>query len=175
MEIEILKVGDLQTNCYILSRDNHVLVIDPGDEYERINNVIGNSIIDGVLITHNHFDHIGAKDSFDSSLIYDYFNLNEGIYTLGKFNFEVVRNPGHKEDAISFYFEDEKYLFCGDFIFFESIGRTDLDGGNMDDMLGSLKNTKRYSDDVVIYPGHGIKTDFKHERQYNRYFLLANE
>lgn len=173
MNVEIVKVGYLETNCYVLSIDNHVLIIDPGDDYNKIEQVIDNQIIDGVLVTHNHFDHIGALEYFDSDLIYDFSNLKEGVITLGKFTFEVVYNPGHKEDSISFYFDSVKKLFCGDFIFYESIGRTDLSGGNMDDMITSIKDTSRYSDDVVIYPGHGIYTNFKHERKYNRYFNLV--
>lgn len=172
MNIEIVKVGYLETNCYILSIDKHVLVIDPGDDIDKIRQVIDNQIIDGVLVTHSHFDHIGALESFDSDLIYDFNNLKEGIITLGKFTFEVIYNPGHKEDSISFYF-DNKYLFCGDFIFYESIGRTDLKGGNMTDMINSLKKTSRYNDNVIIYPGHGISTTFEHERKYNEYFNLV--
>jgi len=172
MNIEIVKVGFLETNCYILSIQDHVLVIDPGDDYDKINEVINNRVIDGVLITHNHFDHIGALDMFDSNLVYDFNNLKEGKITLGKFSFEVIYNPGHKEDSISFYFDD-KYLFSGDFIFYESIGRTDLKGGNMNDMINSIKNTKRYNDNVIIYPGHGISTNFSHEREYNEYFNLV--
>lgn len=170
MNIEIVKVGLLQTNCYILSKNNNVLIIDPGDEYNKIMDKVNGRNIVGVLITHSHFDHIGCIDLFNKNLVYDYNNLNIGINTIGDFTFEVIHNPGHKEDSISFYFDKEKALFCGDFIFFESIGRTDLEGGSMEDMLKSIKDTKRYSDDVTIYPGHGQSTTFLHERKYNVYF-----
>lgn len=170
MNIEIVKVGLLQTNCYILSKNNNVLIIDPGDEYNKIMDKVNGRNIVGVLITHSHFDHIGCIDLFNKNLVYDYNNLNIGINTIGDFTFEVIHNPGHKEDSISFYFDKEKALFCGDFIFFESIGRTDLEGGSMEDMLKSIKDTKRYSDDVIIYPGHGQSTTFLHERKYNVYF-----
>ncbi len=170
MNIEIIKVGMLSTNCYVLSKDNHVLIIDPGDEYEKIMKCVNNRVIDGVLITHSHFDHIGAKERFDKELIYDFNNLKEGIIKIGKFEFEVIYTPGHKEDSISFYFDKDKILFCGDFLFHESIGRTDLEGGNEEDMIKSINKTKRFDDDVTIYPGHGVKTTFKHERMYNLYF-----
>lgn len=170
MNIEIVKVGLLQTNCYILSKNNNVLIIDPGDEYNKIMDKVNGRNIVGVLITHSHFDHIGCIDLFNKNLVYDYNNLNIGINTIGDFTFEVIHNPGHKEDSISFYFDKEKALFCGDFIFFESIGRTDLEGGSIEDMLKSIKDTKRYSDDVIIYPGHGQSTTFLHERKYNVYF-----
>ena len=170
MNIEIVKVGLLQTNCYILSKNNNVLIIDPGDEYNKIMDKVNGRNIVGVLITHSHFDHIGCIDLFNKNLVYDYNNLNIGINTIGDFTFEVIHNPGHKEDSISFYFDKEKALFCGDFVFLESIGRTDLEGGSMEDMLKSIKDTKRYSDDVIIYPGHGQSTTFLHERKYNVYF-----
>lgn len=170
MNVEIVVVGIIGTNCYILSIDNHVLIIDPGDEFDKIMNVVNNRIIDGVLITHNHFDHIGAKEDFDYKLIYDYSNLKEGITKIGNFEFEVIYTPGHNKDLISFYFDKYKSLFCGDFIFYESIGRTDLKGGNYNDMITSLNKTKRFSDDVKIYPGHGRITTFKHERLNNPYF-----
>lgn len=169
MEVETVVVGQLYTNCYILIKDNHVLIIDPGEDYKKIMSSVGDKTIDGVLITHNHFDHIGAKEEFDENIIYDYSNLKNGINNIGKFSFEVIYTPGHKEDSISFYFDEYKYLFCGDFIFYEAIGRTDLDGGNIIDMMNSLKDTDRFSDDVVIFPGHGISTTFDHERKYNYY------
>ena len=169
MNIDIVKVGFLKTNCYILSKDNKVLIIDPGDEYDKIMSNVGDKTIAGILITHNHFDHIGCLEYFDKDIIFDYNNLNIGINKIDNFEFEVIHNPGHKEDSISFYF-DNKYLFCGDFIFYESIGRTDLKGGNINDMIQSVRETKRYSDDVIIYPGHGDSTTFKHEREYNDFF-----
>lgn len=170
MNVEIVVVGELDTNCYILTKSGHALIIDPGDEYDKIISNVGDNKIDGVLITHSHFDHIGAKEKFDKNIIYDYYNLKEGLTTIGKFTFEVIYTKGHKEDLISFYFDEYKYLFCGDFIFYESIGRTDLEGGNIVDMYNSLKKTIRFSDDVIIYPGHGKPTSFAHERKYSIYF-----
>ena len=169
MNVEIVKVGILQTNCYIISNDNDVLIIDPGDEYNKIMSKIGSRNIIGVLVTHNHFDHIGCINFFNKDIIYDYNNLDEGIHTIGDFTFEVIYNPGHTLDSISFYFDNIKSLFCGDFIFYEAIGRTDL-GGSINDVITSLKNTIRYDDNIKIYPGHGESTTFKHERKYNRYF-----
>ena len=170
MNIQTVIVGELDTNCYILIKNEHVLIIDPGDEYEKIMNNVKGKIIDGILITHHHFDHIGALKEFDKNIIYDYNNLKEGIVNIGEFTFEVIYTPGHKEDSISFYFDECKTLFCGDFIFYESIGRTDLNGANMLDMKKSIEKTNRFSSDVVIYPGHGPKTTFSHERRFNMYF-----
>lgn len=170
MRIDRVVVGSLFTNCYILTKDNHVLVIDPGDEYNKIVGYIGSKIIDGIIITHNHFDHIGALDKFDKKLVHDYHNLNEGINTIGNFTFEVIYTPGHKEDSISIYFDSFKCIFVGDFIFKNTIGRTDLPGGNMNDMLNSIIKTSNLDNDVIIYPGHGPSTTFGYERKNNIYF-----
>ena len=60
MKVDIVKTGYLDENCYILSKDNNVLIIDPGDEFYKIKERIGNKNVLAVLITHYHFDHIGA-------------------------------------------------------------------------------------------------------------------
>lgn len=152
MNLEVVKVGLLQTNCYILSIDNNVIVIDPGDEYDKIKKVIKNKNVIGVIVTHNHFDHIGALNYFDN--IYDYNNLKEGINKIGKFTFEVINTPGHTDDSICLYFKEDNIMFVGDFIFENGIGRTDL-GGNINDMVNSLKKISKYNRNIIIYPGHG--------------------
>lgn len=61
MNIKTIPVGILQTNCYILTKNNQTLIIDPGDEPEKIKNEINTKVI-GILVTHYHFDHVGALD-----------------------------------------------------------------------------------------------------------------
>ena len=158
MEINIVKVGLLRTNCYILKNNKECLVIDPGDEYDKIEKVIGSSKVVGVIITHHHFDHVGALKYFDKSLILDRNNLEEKEYNIGKFKFEVIYTPGHKEDLITLYFKKEKVMFTGDFIFKGTIGRTDLPGSDHEEMLNSLKKISKYDKDIIIYPGHGHST-----------------
>jgi len=163
MKIDRVVVGPLETNCYILSIDNNCLVIDPGDEYNKIEEVIGNKKVVGVIITHYHFDHIGALNYFDKSLILDKSNLEEKQYNICNFNFEVIYTPGHKEDSISIYFIKEKIMFTGDFIFKGTIGRMDLEGGNPLEMKNSLEKIKKYDKNIKIYPGHGYETLLKNE------------
>ena len=155
MKIDKVVVGTLDTNCYILSLNNKCIIIDPGDEYSKIKQVIDDKEIVGVIITHYHFDHIGALNYFDGNLVLDKSNLEEKEYNIDCFNFEVIYTPGHKEDAITIYFRKEKIMFTGDFIFKNAIGRTDLPGGNYKDMLKSLDKIKNYSMNITIYPGHG--------------------
>lgn len=170
MEIKRIVVGKLEGNCYIIEKDNKVLVIDPGDDIDKINAVIGNSKVVGVLITHRHFDHIGALSYFDKNIIYEYSNLEEKKYDIEGFSFRVIFNPGHSYDSVSYYFENINSLFCGDFIFRDSIGRCDLPTGDIDIMNNSIKMMKKYPRDMVIYPGHGDSTTLGYEIDNNMYF-----
>ena len=173
MKIESIKVGRLRCNCYILDIDGEVLVIDPGDEFERIEEVIGDRDVVGVIITHHHFDHVGAMDKVVDKYkckVYDRYNLIEGNDEIDDFMFQVIYTPGHKEDAITIYFSKDKVMFTGDFLFKDSIGRCDLEGSNMDDMLKSIDKIKKYPRDIVVYPGHGVSTKLGYEIDNNIYF-----
>ena len=103
MKIERLVVGPIETNCYLLHKEKHVLVIDPGEEAHKIIEHIGNDMVDGIVITHHHFDHVGALEELKEKYsvpVYDFYNLKEGIQTIGHFTFHVLYTPGHKEDLI---------------------------------------------------------------------------
>ena len=152
MKIDRVIVGQLETNCYVISKDNSCLVIDPGDEYEKIKNYIKEKNVVGTIITHHHFDHVGAINHFNK--IYDYSNLKEGINKIDEFIFEVIYTKGHTDDSICIYFKKDNIMFTGDFIFKDGIGRTDL-GGNYLDMINSINKISKYNKDIKIYPGHG--------------------
>lgn len=168
MKISIIKVGYLEANCYILEKDKKVIVIDPGDEYDKIAPFIKNKEIVKVLITHYHPDHIGALSHFEDKLILK--NPKETIYNIGPFSFIVIYTKGHTNDSITYYFKEEKVMFTGDFLFKETIGRTDLPSGNQNEMFKSLNKIKSYPGDTKIYPGHGPSTTLKYEKE-NNYFL----
>lgn len=177
MKIEVLKVGKLQCNCYLLDIDGDVLVIDPGDEFKKIKDRIDNRNVKGIIITHYHFDHIGALEEMVNEykvMIYDKNNMVCGNNSIGKFNFEVIYTPGHKIDAITIYFKDNKCMFCGDFIFRGSIGRCDLPEGNVKEMIESINKIKKYDKDTIIYPGHGDSTTLEYEINNNMYFMDVN-
>ncbi len=173
MEIKIIKVGPLETNCYILVKNNKCLVIDPGADLNYIVSTIKDNELIGIIVTHYHFDHIGALEELKDKykvVVYDNSNLIEGINTIDCFDFEVIYTPGHSSDLISIYFKKEKAMFVGDFIFKENIGRCDLDTGNYDIMLKSIENIKKYDDNITIYPGHGETTTLAYEKENNPYF-----
>ncbi|MBR2836714.1 MAG: MBL fold metallo-hydrolase [Coriobacteriales bacterium] len=61
-KIEHLVVGPIQTNCYIIETESGVIVVDPGDEPQTIKQALGERVVIHILITHAHFDHVGALD-----------------------------------------------------------------------------------------------------------------
>ncbi len=168
MKVERLVVGLLETNCYVLYQNESCLVVDPGDDYRKIAKAIEGYELEGILVTHYHFDHVGALSDLLKHHCTTVFNFK----TLGKqktksFSFEVVLNKGHKEDSVSFVFEND--IFTGDFVFNEGIGRTDLPGGCDKEMQKSLDKLKVLTKNYNIYPGHGPTTTLDYEKQNNPY------
>lgn len=173
MKIDKVEVGTLAENCYVTSIDNKCLVIDPGAEAERIIDLIADKEVLGILITHHHFDHVGALEEIKAKYkaeVLDYTNASEKEYNIGPFTFEVIFNPGHTVDSISFYFKEENIMFVGDFIFYNSIGRCDLEGGDYKVMQNSIKKLCSIDKNITLYPGHGIETTLAYEKEHNPFF-----
>ena len=172
MDIKCVVTGYLDENCYILIKNKTCLVVDPGDDFLKIKEAIGDNKILGVLITHSHADHIGALRNFltkRSIKIFKRSNLEEKEYTVGDFKFECIHTPGHSKDSVTFYFKEDNLMFIGDFIFKESIGRTDLPGGSQMEMLESIKKILEYDDSIKLYPGHYESTTLGYEKENNEY------
>ena len=173
MKITKISVGMLKCNCYLLEKNNEYLLIDPGDEYEKIINFIKGKKIIGILITHHHFDHIGALKKLEENFSYPVYssdNLKEGNLNIGSFSLEVIFTKGHSKDSVSYYFKEEKVMFVGDFVFLKNIGRCDLEGGDFQEMLSSIKKLKQYPKEITLYPGHGETTTLAFEMENNPYF-----
>lgn len=164
MDIKKIVVGDLEENCYILTKGNKCLVIDPGDEFPKINKELEGKEVIGCLVTHFHPDHIGALEDLVSK--YD-IEINKDFSK--DFDYEVIETPGHTFDSRVFYFKKINTMFTGDFIFYHSIGRTDL-GGNDKDMKESLEMIKKYPDETILYPGHGESTTLGEEKKLFHYY-----
>ena len=172
MKIQKVITGSLQENCYILINNNDCLVVDPGDDISLIIDAIKDYNLLGILITHHHFDHIGALEElldYKKVEIYDY-NLEEKEYEINDFKFKIIKTPGHTSDSITFYFYNENTMFVGDFVFKETIGRTDLETGNDIEMVSSINKIKQYDKNTILYPGHGESTTIEHEIEYNYFF-----
>lgn len=171
MEVKSVVTGYLDENCYILIKNGTCLVVDPGDDYHNILDCIGDNKVLGVLITHSHADHIGALRNFltkRSIKIFKRSNLVENkTYNIGDFNFKCIYTPGHSKDSVTFYFEEDKKMFIGDFIFKESIGRTDFPGGSDTEMSSSIQKILTYDDDIELFPGHNETTNLGYEKENN--------
>lgn len=101
-----------------------------------------------------------------------------GEIKFGNTTLRVIDTPGHTPGHVSLYDEVTKSLFTGDTLFRESIGRTDLPGGDYSWIMRSiLEQILPLGDDVTIYPGHGEKSDIGHETLYNPFVteVLNNE
>lgn len=201
MNIKVLPVGELGTNCYILSDEDSKLaaVIDPGDEAGRI---LAQVKEDGVqvkyiLLTHGHYDHTTAvpelHEAVPDARIYihqadshgaggrlfplasqvdDLLLYDEGdVLKLGGLSIEVMNTPGHSLGSVVLKVGD--VLFTGDTLFAGSCGRTDLRGGNYEQMLASLKRLARLEGDYRVLPGHDVASTLNRERQTNYYMKEA--
>ena len=93
--------------------------------------------------------------------------INEGdIISFGNIKLNTMELPGHSPGSIAFY--NEEAVFCGDVIFFNSIGRTDLPGGDYQTLLSSIRNKLfKLNPEIHLYPGHGIPTTIAGEKEEN--------
>ncbi|MBR1702342.1 MAG: MBL fold metallo-hydrolase [Lachnospiraceae bacterium] len=81
---------------------------------------------------------------------------------------KVIATPGHTAGGCCFYFEEAGFCVCGDTIFQESVGRTDLPTGSMSTLVRSIKDKLFVlPEDTKLYPGHGDSTTVGHEKNYN--------
>ncbi len=157
-------LGSLNTNCYILIQKDECIIIDPADNALDIMNICKNKRVVEILVTHHHFDHIGALAELEK-----YYHIKHNNHS-SNFSYEIIKTPGHTSDSVSFYFKKERLLFSGDFIFYHTIGRYDFEDSSIYDMKKSINLIKNYPDNIVIYPGHGIETTLKEEKEFNPYF-----
>jgi hydroxyacylglutathione hydrolase len=90
------------------------------------------------------------------------------ILPLGAAQFQVLETPGHTQGSISLWIPSQNKLIAGDTLFRESIGRTDLPGGNGRQILQSIRSKLfKLPEDATVIPGHGENTTIAHEKRYN--------
>jgi len=159
---------------------NECLIVDPGMYGDKEEKRVLDYLVDhhltptAILITHYHPDHICGleciKQHYPNLPIVDWqCTMQNAQCRMQNAQCTMIKTPGHKEDAVCFYFPDEKTIFTGDTLFQESIGRTDLPGGDMSALIRSLGELKKLPEDTVVYPGHGYQTTIGHEIQFNPY------
>ncbi|ORX75116.1 Metallo-hydrolase/oxidoreductase [Anaeromyces robustus] len=209
LRIQIIPAGLLSVNCCIINAVNSkdALIVDPGGDFEILKNIIekNNLQLKSILLTHAHFDHIGAvgqlKKAFNCKIylheedMYLWKNHAEQAKAFGlKYKEEeklpekpdvfikegdeimlndkpvarVIHTPGHSKGSVTFYFPKEKVAIVGDTLFKESVGRSDLWGGDGTVLRTAIRD-KIYplGDDTCIIPGHGPTTNVAYEKVEN--------
>ena len=167
LNIKTIVTGILNENCYVVYKNNKAIIIDPGYDSDKIISFIEENNLDvcGILITHHHFDHVGALSDIQSKYKNSKFVDFEHYEKIKDFDFEIIKTPGHTLDSVTYYFKDEKVMFTGDFVFKETIGNYNM--GNEEIMINSLKDFIKYPSDIKIYPGHGDESTIGYELKHN--------
>ncbi len=201
MKIKSMQVGELATNCYILIDDveKKAAVIDPGDEADRILAELRglDAQVEYILLTHGHYDHIGAVAQLHEALpgtkvylhkadsrgtgfhvvpladqVADLKYYGDGdTLALGSLTIHVIHTPGHTPGGVTLRVEDA--LFTGDTLFAGSMGRSDFPGGNTQQLFASLKKLAQLEGDFQVLPGHDRATTLDRERRSNVFMLEA--
>jgi len=199
LNIRVVKVGLLGTNCCIVSNGDKTIVIDPGASFSKIDVALNGKMVDYVLLTHGHFDHIGAlQEIIDKYHPIVYCHIKDKLLVEnGKANgstigsrvyIEIKEGVTYFDDRVNIdgfnietihtfghtkgsvsYLFDNEYLFSGDFLFKGVIGRTDLYHASDSLMKVSCKKILSYNDNIVVYPGHGDTTTLGEEKKNNEY------
>ena len=173
------------------------VVVDPGGEVERIDAAIKTCkiTVERILLTHGHFDHLGAVPGLverfrvpvyihpgDAGLYASplncmppWFSAVEGLPapavelpTAAGLSLTVLPTPGHTPGGVCYYFAAEKVVFSGDTLFAGSVGRTDFPGGNVADLMASIRTVLfRLPDDTRVLAGHNSPTTIGTERTTN--------
>lgn len=216
---EILPVGWLQCNCSIVGdpATREAVVIDPGDEVERILPILAkyDLKVRAIVSTHAHIDHVGGLAKMQQATgapvmmhqedleMYrrlavqaqwlgmptpemtevDAFLREGDTVRWGPYEARVLHTPGHSRGSISLYLpldsapgtgDDAPRLFAGDTLFAGSIGRTDLWGGSLPEILRSIHGKLlALPDETRVFPGHGPETTIGEERETNPFVKMA--
>ena len=185
-----LTLGLYQTNTYILSNDREAVVIDPGYEADPILDALEGKELKAILLTHGHFDHVGAVKELvaetgcdvyihpaeatlppmitDGQLYYTHtYSEGDTVSPIDGVELTVLHTPGHTPGSVCLLMKDQ--MFSGDTLFEGSCGRIDLPGGNPQQMLQSLRRLASLQADYHVHPGHGGSTTLAEEKRYNPY------
>ncbi|HEY8405578.1 MAG TPA: MBL fold metallo-hydrolase, partial [Acholeplasma sp.] len=152
MEIVQFKLGEIKSNCYVISEDKDCFIIDPGFESSIIIDYIKQSKLNPqfIYITHGHFDHTGGAKQLKElyhipvyAPLKDKIWMQDSVYNRWMYDipvdqwvidgdeidfnehiFKVIETPGHSKGSTALY--ESPNLFVGDTLFYESVGRTDI-------------------------------------------------
>jgi len=188
MQRHTIQVGTFEVNCSVLADGEKAYIVDPGAEAERIIALVEKLALKpaAILLTHAHFDHIGAIaelqrkwpglpvviNDADRAVIthpmnqyppdYPAVGMPENLQSTIP-GFEIIETPGHTPGGVCYYLPADKLLLSGDTLFCGSYGRTDLPGGDFDTLMESLKKLSRLPPETLVVPGHGPLTTIGRE------------
>ena len=201
MDIRMLQVGPIGTNCYLLCDETEKLcaVVDPGGDAARVAAAVADTGCApcAILLTHGHYDHTGGvaelrakwpdvpvylnrRDQYEGDAYLQQLfppvpgarDYDEGdTIQVGGLTVDVMATPGHSEGSVTLLCGD--VLLCGDTLFAGSCGRTDFPGGSVKKIMASLKRLGSLEGDLQVYPGHMETSTLDQERSWNPYLHQA--
>ena len=201
MDIRMLQVGPIGTNCYLLCDETEKLcaVVDPGGDATRVAAAVADTGCApcAILLTHGHYDHTGGvaelrakwpdvpvylnrRDQYEGDAYLQQLfppvpgaeDYDEGdTIQVGGLTVDVMATPGHSEGGVTLRCGD--VLLCGDTLFAGSCGRTDFPGGSVKKIMASLKRLGSLEGDLQVYPGHMETSTLDQERSWNPYLHQA--
>jgi hydroxyacylglutathione hydrolase len=189
--VDRYELGPIGTNCYVVRAERGAsegVVIDPGGDAAPLRLELARLgvTVAGILVTHTHYDHIGAvADLAEASgaPVYiaeleapvlaspaDYYPgipirpyaaevllAGDEAIELAGISFETLKVPGHSPGHLAFY--ADLCLFSGDVLFAGSVGRTDLPMADWETLVESIRTlVERFPPETVVYSGHGPPT-----------------
>jgi hydroxyacylglutathione hydrolase len=189
--VDRYELGPIGTNCYVVRTERgatDAVVIDPGEDAPTLRLELARMgvAVSGILVTHTHYDHIGAVADLAEATgapVYiseveaavlaqpdDYYPgqrirpwdaevqlSGDETIDLAGISFQTVQVPGHSPGHIAFY--ADLCLFSGDVLFAGSVGRTDLPMASWETLVESIRAlVDRFPPETVVYSGHGPPT-----------------
>jgi len=200
LAVDRYELGPIGTNCYLVRTERgaaEAVLIDPGDDATQLRlELAGTGVtIAAILVTHTHYDHIGAvaevaeatgapvyisetearvladPDAYYPGMrirghVAEHQLTGEETLELAGIDFQTLPVPGHSPGHIAFYSDGS--LFSGDVLFQGSVGRVDLPFGDWDTLIESIRSLlDRLPPETVVYSGHGPPTTLADERARN--------
>ncbi len=197
MHIKRFPLGALKSNCYIVHNDKEAYIVDPGYASQDVIAFIKqhNLTVSFIYITHGHPDHIGGINMINAYLnvpVYapikdqwwiETYGPSQGItatittYIKEPFKIPFANDllaiydvPGHSKGGTIIYSPSDQYLFSGDTLFYETVGRTDIPHADQAELVRSIKRMyDLFPNETTVYPGHGRSTTIKHEKECNAF------